>query len=93
MSSLRYKKDRIDLGDFNEYLDQKSRIYERNLHIKNMLRMQELMDEESFQKWKKLRFGGENPPVAGQDPEQTLGSAMRTKHSAGGKPSAHGLHR
>lgn len=63
MSELQLKREKIDFGDLNGHLDQRARMYERNLHIKNLLRMQELLDEESFRKWKKLRFGGEQPPA------------------------------
>lgn len=63
MPDLRLKPDIVDYNGLNEHLDQQSRLFERNLHIKNLLRMQELLDEESFRKWKKLRFGGENPPA------------------------------
>ncbi len=67
MATLRLKRKTIDFEDLNGHLDQRSRLYERNLLIKNMLRMQELMDEESFRRWKKLRFGGENPPADYED--------------------------
>ena len=63
MPGLRLKRETVNYNGLNEHLDQKSRLYERNLLIKNMLRMQELLNEESFRKWKKLRFGGENPPA------------------------------
>ncbi|MDH5764197.1 MAG: hypothetical protein OEZ51_14595 [Nitrospinota bacterium] len=63
MPDLRLKPEKVDYGDLSEHLDQQSRLYERNLHIKNSLRMQELLNEESFRKWKKLRFGGQNPPA------------------------------
>ena len=63
MAELRLRREKIDYGDLNGHLDQKSRIYERNLHIKNLLRMQELLDEESFRKWKKLRFSDGHPPA------------------------------
>ncbi len=63
MPGLRLKPDTVNYNGLNEHLDQKSRLYERNLLIKNMLRMQELLNEESFRKWKKLRFGGDNPPT------------------------------
>ena len=63
MGELRLRKDKDDFSGLNDHLDQKSRIYERNLLIKNLLRMQELLDEDSFRKWKKLRFHGQNPPA------------------------------
>ena len=63
MPDLKLKRDTVNYDGLNEHLDQKSRLYERNLQIKNMLRMQELLNEESFRKWKKLRFGGESPPA------------------------------
>lgn len=63
MATLRLKRKTIDFEDLNGHLDQRSRLYERNLRIKNMLRMQELMDEESFRRWRKLRFAGETPPA------------------------------
>ena len=63
MPDLRLKPDTMDYNGLNEHLDQQSRLFERNLHIKNLLRMQELLDEESFRKWKKLRFGGKPPPA------------------------------
>jgi len=63
MPVLRLKRNTVDCNGLNEHLDQRSRLFERNLYIKNMLRMQELLDEESFRKWKKLRFGGEPPPA------------------------------
>ncbi len=63
MADLRLKRETADYGDMSEHLDQQSKLYERNLHIKNSLRMQELLNVESFRKWKKLRFGGQNPPA------------------------------
>ena len=63
MPELRLKPDTVDDNGLNEHLDQRSRLYQRNLHIKNMLRVQEFLDEESFRKWKRLRFGGEHPPA------------------------------
>ena len=63
MPDLRLKGEKVDYSGLNEHLDQRSKLYERNLHIKNSLRMQELLDEESFHKWKKMRFGGQNPPA------------------------------
>ncbi len=63
MVELRLKRENVDYSDLNEHLDQQSKLYERNLHIKNSLRMQELLNAESFRKWKKLRFGGQNPPA------------------------------
>jgi len=63
MSELRLKREIVDYNDLSEHLDQQSKLYERNLHIKNSLRMQELLNAESFRKWKKLRFGGQNPPT------------------------------
>jgi hypothetical protein len=47
MAELRLKREKVD--------------YSGNLHIKNSLRMQELLNAESFRKWKKLRCGGQNP--------------------------------
>ncbi len=72
MATLRLKRKTIDFEDLNDHLDQRSRLYERNLCIKNMLRMQELMDEESFRRWEKLRFGGENPPADFEDLSQPM---------------------
>jgi hypothetical protein len=63
MADLRLKREQVDYRDMNEHLDQQSKLYERNLHIKNSLRMQELLNAESFRKWKKLRFGEHNPPA------------------------------
>jgi hypothetical protein len=63
MGELRLKREKVDYTDMNEHLDQQSKLYERNLHIKNSLRMQELLNAESFRKWKKLRSGGHNPPA------------------------------
>jgi len=63
MAHLRLKDERMDYSGLNEHLDQRSKLYERNLRIKNSLRMQELLNEESFRKWKKLRFEGQNPPA------------------------------
>jgi len=63
MSNLRLKRETVDYDGLNEHLDQRSQLYERNLLIKNMLRMQELLDEEPFRKWKKLRFSGGEPPA------------------------------
>jgi hypothetical protein len=63
MVKLRLKRDKVDYSDMSEHLDQQSKLYERNLHIKNSLRMQELLNAESFRKWKKLRSGGDNPPA------------------------------
>ena len=63
MAHLRLKEERMDYSDLSEHLDQRSKLYERNLRIKNSLRMQELLNEESFRKWKKLRFEGQNPPA------------------------------
>jgi hypothetical protein len=63
MTELRLKQEKMDYNGLNEHLDQRSKLYERNLHIKNSLRMQELLNEESFRKWKKLRSGGQNPPA------------------------------
>ena len=63
MVELRLKREKVDYSDLNEHLDQQSKLYERNLHIKNSLRMQELLNAESFRKWKKLRSGGQNPPA------------------------------
>jgi hypothetical protein len=62
MAELRLKREKLYYSDLNEHLDQRSKLYERNLHIKNSLRMQELLNAESFRKWKKLRCGGQNPP-------------------------------
>ena len=61
MAELRLKRKKVDYSDLSEHLDQRSKLYERNLHIKNSLRMQELLNAESFRKWKKLRCGGQNP--------------------------------
>ena len=61
MAELRLKREKVDYSDLSEHLDQRSKLYERNLHIKNSLRMQELLNAESFRKWKKLRCGGQNP--------------------------------
>lgn len=63
MADLKLKREKEDYSDLNEHLDQRSKLYERNLRIKNSLRMQELLNEESFRKWKKLRFSGQNPPA------------------------------
>jgi len=63
MTNIKLKREQPDYGDLNEHLDQRSKLYERNLRIKNSLRMQELLNEESFRKWKKLRYGGQNPPA------------------------------
>ena len=63
MAELRLKREKVDYNDLDEHLDQQSKLYERNLHIKNSLRMQELLNAESFRKWKKLRSGGHNPPA------------------------------
>ncbi|MDH3257458.1 MAG: hypothetical protein OEM27_07555 [Nitrospinota bacterium] len=63
MADLRLKGEKADYSDLSEHLDQRSKLYERNLHIKNSLRMQELLNAESFRKWKKLRSGGQNPPA------------------------------
>ena len=63
MPDLRLKPETVDYNVLNEHLEQQSRLFERNLHIKNLLRMLELLDAESFRKWKKLRFGGEHPPA------------------------------
>ena len=63
MADLRLKEDKVDYSDLSEHLDQRSKLYERNLRIKNSLRMQELLNEESFRKWKKLRYEGKNPPA------------------------------
>ena len=63
MVDLKLKREKADYRDINEHLDQQSKLYERNLHIKNSLRMQELLNAESFRKWKKLRSGGHNPPA------------------------------
>ncbi len=61
MPDLRLKREKVDYSDLSEHLDQRSKLYEQNLHIKNSLRMQELLNAESFRKWKKLRCGGQNP--------------------------------
>ena len=61
MAELWLKREKVDYSDLSEHLDQRSKLYERNLHIKNSLRMQELLNAESFRKWKKLRCGGQNP--------------------------------
>ena len=61
MAELRLKREKVDYNGMSEHLDQQSKLYERNLHIKNSLRMQELLNAESFRKWKKLRCGGQNP--------------------------------
>jgi len=61
MAELRLKREKVYYSDLSEHLDQRSKLYERNLHIKNSLRMQELLNAESFRKWKKLRCGGQNP--------------------------------
>ena len=63
MADLRLKEEKTDYNGLSEHLDQRSKLYERNLRIKNSLRMQELLNEESFRKWKKLRFDGQNPPA------------------------------
>lgn len=76
MAELRHHHAKGEYGDLNEHLDQQSRLYERNLHIKNSLRMQELLDEESFRRWKKLRFGGQNPP-ADREPFNRLDTDRR----------------
>ena len=72
MATLRLKRKTIEFDELSGHLDQRSRLYERNLRIKNMLRMQELMDEASFRRWKKLRFGGENPPADFDDLSQPM---------------------
>ena len=61
MAELWLKREKVDYSDLSEHMDQRSKLYERNLHIKNSLRMQELLNAESFRKWKKLRCGGQNP--------------------------------
>ena len=58
MAELWLKREKVDYSDLSEHLDQRSKLYEQNLHIKNSLRMQELLNAESFRKWKKLRCGG-----------------------------------
>ena len=63
MAHPRLKDENVDFSGLSEHLDQRSKLYERNLRIKNSLRMQELLNEESFRKWKKLRFEGQNPPA------------------------------
>ncbi len=63
MAHLRLKDETMDYSGLSEHLDQRSKLYVRNLRIKNSLRMQELLNEESFRKWKKLRFEGQNPPA------------------------------
>ena len=63
MVELRLKREKVDYSDLNEHLDQQSKLYERNLHIKNSLRMQELLNAESFRRWKKLRHGEQTPPA------------------------------
>ena len=63
MGHLRLKEEKVDYNALNEHLDQQSKLYERNLRIKNSLRMQELLNEESFRRWKKSRFVGQNPPA------------------------------
>ena len=63
MAHLRLKDEKENYSGLSEHLDQRSKLYERNLRIKNSLRMQELLNEESFRKWKKLRFEGQNPPA------------------------------
>lgn len=63
MTDLRLKRETMEYDGLNEHLDQRSQLYERNLLIKNMLRMQELLNEDSFRKWKKLRFSGGEPPA------------------------------
>ena len=63
MAELRLKREKVDYNGMSEHLDQQSKLYERNLHIKNSLRMQELLNTESFQKWKKLRSKGGDPPA------------------------------
>jgi hypothetical protein len=70
MAELRLKHEKADYNGLNEHLDQRSKLYERNLHIKNSLRMQELLTAESFRKWKKLRSGGHNPPADLEPPDQ-----------------------
>jgi hypothetical protein len=70
MPDLRLKREIVDFNVWNEHIDRRSRLFERNLHIRNLLRMQELLDEESFRKWKKLRFGGENPPASLEPTDQ-----------------------
>ncbi len=62
MAELWLKREKVDYSDLSEHMDQRSKLYEQNLHIKNSLRMQELLNAESFRKWKKLRSGGQNPP-------------------------------
>ena len=57
MVELRLKREQADYSDMSEHLDQQFKLYERNLHIKSSLRMQELLNAESFRKWKKLRSG------------------------------------
>ncbi|NIQ01232.1 MAG: hypothetical protein GWM98_13205 [Nitrospinaceae bacterium] len=71
MDTLKARGEQVKWKDLSQHLERKSRLYERNLHIKNLLRMQELLDEESFRKWKKLRFGGQHPPAA-NDPFDNL---------------------
>jgi len=70
MAELRMKREAADYNDLNDHLDQQSKLYERNLHIKNSLRMQELLNAESFRKWKRLRYGGHNPPADLEPPNQ-----------------------
>lgn len=71
MANLRLKDQKIDYSGLSDHLDQQSKLYQRNLYIKNSLRMQELLNEESFRKWKKLRSGGHNPP-ADREPRKHL---------------------
>ena len=37
-------------------LERRAQMYEQHLHMRNFLRMQELLDEESFARWNRLRF-------------------------------------
>ena len=56
MAHLRLKEEKMDYSSLSEHLDQRSKLYERNLRIKNSLRMQELLDEQSFRKVEKTTF-------------------------------------
>ena len=62
-------------------LDRQAQIFERHLHARNFMRMQELLDESSFKRWNDRRMAGrsiqEDPHQALDDPQGHEGPETR----------------
>jgi len=51
-------EDYRETDGLTEELDRQAEIYERHLHARNFMRMQELLDESSFKRWNDRRMAG-----------------------------------